>query len=105
MQALAMQVSASAAQKKRIVADKKMQANVNKRGMVPNMAVERRKDKLSVGPILLGVRNSCTTPHTARSPLCHRVPLRRATLLVQFFVVVIVGSSLLQVIRTASSGD
>jgi len=68
-------VTASAAQKKRLAADKKMMENVTKRGMVPDAYTERRQGKLSVGPILLG-----------------------------FFVIVIVGSSLLQVIRQAGSG-
>lgn len=68
------QVSAANAQKRRNASDKKMMANVNKRGLVPDMAEERRKGKLSVGPLLLG-----------------------------FFVFVIIGSSLLQVIQSAGA--
>jgi len=67
-------VSSANAQKRRLQADEKMKQNVNKRGMVGDPAAERRSGKLSVGPILLG-----------------------------FFFVVIVGSSLLQIIRTAGS--
>ena len=67
-------VSASAAQKRRVNSVNKMNGNVTKRGLVPDPAADRRAGKLSVGPILLG-----------------------------FFLFVIVGSSLLQVIRTAGS--
>jgi hypothetical protein len=67
-------VSASAAQKKRVTADKKMQSNVTKRGLVTDPSVERREGKLGVGPMMIA-----------------------------FFLFVVVGSSLLQVVRSASS--
>jgi len=69
-------LTASAAQKKRTAADKKMMDNVTKRGTVPDMAVERRKGKLSTGPILIA-----------------------------FFTIVLVGSTLLQIFNKASSGS
>ena len=56
-----MQVTAATAQRKRLAADKKMQENVNKRGLVPNNAVERRQGKLSVGPIQLSVSTASRT--------------------------------------------
>ena len=69
-------VSSANAQKKRVTSGKKNDNNVTKRGMINDPSAERRAGKLSVGPILLG-----------------------------FFFIVIVGSSLLQVLRTASSGS
>uniref|UniRef100_A0A7S4FBM1 Stress-associated endoplasmic reticulum protein n=1 Tax=Chrysotila carterae TaxID=13221 RepID=A0A7S4FBM1_CHRCT len=67
------QVSASEAQKRRVKADKKVASYVTKRGLVPDPAAERRKGKLSAGPMLLA-----------------------------FFVVVIIGSTLLQIYQSAS---
>lgn len=70
---LGSQVTAANAHKRRITADKKTASNVNKRGMVPDPAAERRMGKLSAGPLLLG-----------------------------FFFVVIVGSTLLEIISKGS---
>ena len=61
------QVSASAAQKKRLAADKKMQSNVTKRGLVTDPSVERRQGKLGVGPMMIAVS---TTDHRSTSSLC-----------------------------------
>eukprot|EP00310_Coccolithus_braarudii_P012261 CAMPEP_0183350814 /NCGR_PEP_ID=MMETSP0164_2-20130417/21055_1 /TAXON_ID=221442 /ORGANISM="Coccolithus pelagicus ssp braarudi, Strain PLY182g" /LENGTH=70 /DNA_ID=CAMNT_0025522813 /DNA_START=21 /DNA_END=233 /DNA_ORIENTATION=+ len=66
-------VTAAVAQKRRTTSDKKVASHVTRRGMVPDNFVERRKGKTSLGPLLLG-----------------------------FFMVVIVGSSLLQIINSAS---
>ena len=67
------QVTASAAHKRRITADKKVANNVNRRGLVPDNAAERRKGTSSLGPLILG-----------------------------FFFVVIIGSSILQIYQTAN---
>ncbi|KAL1520372.1 hypothetical protein AB1Y20_021959 [Prymnesium parvum] len=47
-------VSASSAQKRRVTSDKKMMANVNKRGLVSEEIASRKPKKMPVGPIMLG---------------------------------------------------
>eukprot|EP00227_Mantoniella_beaufortii_P012069 CAMPEP_0197588496 /NCGR_PEP_ID=MMETSP1326-20131121/9760_1 /TAXON_ID=1155430 /ORGANISM="Genus nov. species nov., Strain RCC2288" /LENGTH=74 /DNA_ID=CAMNT_0043153333 /DNA_START=57 /DNA_END=281 /DNA_ORIENTATION=- len=56
-------------------ASNKFSRNVHKRGLVDIKAGDKGKDRFAVGPVMLG-----------------------------FFVFVVIGSSLLQVIRTATSG-
>jgi len=69
-------VSASAAQRRRVNGDKKIASYVTKRGMVPDPSAERRKDKLPVSKYLIG-----------------------------FFMVVLFGSTLLQVINKMTSSS
>jgi len=68
-------VSASAAQKKRQAADLKMMNNVTKRGLVPDPATDRRKNRLPTAPAIM-----------------------------IFISVVIVGSSVLAIINKAMTG-
>ena len=69
-------VSASTAQKKRVTTDKKYAQNVTKRGLISAELAEKKPKKLPVGPLMLG-----------------------------FFLFVVVGSSLLQIFKTAGSAD
>ena len=68
-------VTASAATRRRNLAAKKNDGNVTKRGLVEDESISRRKNKLPLGPIAIG-----------------------------FFLFVVLGSSILQILNKAG-GD
>jgi len=63
-------VTASAATRRRNMAAKKNDGNVTKRGLVEDESIQRRKNKLPLGPIAIG-----------------------------FFLFVVLGSSILQILN------